>query len=311
MARLFDDMRVALQGIYPSDTLNECVVIDITNVADYLATFDGPVKARDVPFCVPPFETFFAEYVITERIKNWFNATGLIDTTTVFDSLGIKRIGCMVNAIDLLHANPSIVDEIQKHFRDTKAPPAWQQTFDNARWLARGAGYSYSSSSGRELVYTLGEFDIAIDLNGTVSQNILAAPPNRYVPKEITGMWLDSMVYPLEMSWSFMNCKNVKRVENKPSPKVNMRRAKDGKPPLTKYYTLGIEPLAQILKTEGQTAKNGLVKAMHICRGHFATYDEKPLFGRIKGTFWIPQHVRGAKDAGEVKKDYRIKPLDE
>ena len=54
---------------------------------------------------------------------------------------------------------------------------------------------------------------------------------------------------------------------------------------------------------------NGSKKALHLCRGHFRTYtDEAPLFGRVTGTFWIPAHVKGAKENGEVVKDYKVIP---
>lgn len=107
---------------------------------------------------------------------------------------------------------------------------------------------------------------------------------------------------------SFMHCKNVTRIENTPDPKLQKARQRRNKPPLTKYYTLEIEPMKRILRTEGRSEEVGLKKALHICRGHFASYSEdKPLFGKVSGRFWIPAHVRGSKDAGEVKKDYSVK----
>lgn len=62
-----------------------------------------------------------------------------------------------------------------------------------------------------------------------------------------------------------------------------------------------------VLRTEGGIEQNGLKKALHICRGHFATYtDEKPLFGHFTGTVWKPSHVRGNVTEGIVSKDYRV-----
>jgi len=75
---------------------------------------------------------------------------------------------------------------------------------------------------------------------------------------------------------------------------------------------LEIDPMKEVLRTEGQVATVGLQKALHICRGHFKTYDEKPLFGRLKGTFWWPQTLRGSANQGVVLKDYAVKaPLEE
>jgi hypothetical protein len=49
-------------------------------------------------------------------------------------------------------------------------------------------------------------------------------------------------------------------------------------------------------------------RALHICRGSFATYTEDaPLFGRVVGTVWRPPHVKGNEAAGKVNKNYKIK----
>jgi hypothetical protein len=47
-------------------------------------------------------------------------------------------------------------------------------------------------------------------------------------------------------------------------------------------------------------------------RGHFASYGPAYgrglLFGRLEGRFWIPQHVRGAAEAGEREHEYVVGP---
>lgn len=106
---------------------------------------------------------------------------------------------------------------------------------------------------------------------------------------------------------SFMHCKNVARrdvtAEVGPSAKWIRRQ----KAPDIRYHVLDINPMKEVLRTEGGTESNGLKKALHICRGHFATYTEdKPLFGHITGTFWKPSHVRGSVEHGIVDKDYRL-----
>jgi hypothetical protein len=67
--------------------------------------------------------------------------------------------------------------------------------------------------------------------------------------------------------------------------------------------------MKRILKTEGNIESEGLKRALHICRGHFSTYsEEKPLFGRVAGTFWIPAHTRGQIKEGVVISDYKVSP---
>jgi hypothetical protein len=110
------------------------------------------------------------------------------------------------------------------------------------------------------------------------------------------------------LALSFMHCKNVALEENKPPVKLQEKRLKTGKKPLVKYYTLQIDPMREVLRREGASAKTGLRKALHICRGHFATYQrDAPLFGKFVGTFWKPMHLRGRAAHGVVLKDYSVK----
>lgn len=49
-------------------------------------------------------------------------------------------------------------------------------------------------------------------------------------------------------------------------------------------------------------------KRFHVCRGHFATYtEEKKLFGKYIGRYWIPAHMKGDPELGTIEKDYEVK----
>src|SRR6266567_1480451 len=79
--------------------------------------------------------------------------------------------------------------------------------------------------------------------------------------------------------------------------------------PVFTFHTIDIEPSKQVLRTEGHISENGLARALHICRGHFAHYTaEKPLFGKYTGTFYRPMHIRGTAEQGISVKDYRVHP---
>lgn len=113
--------------------------------------------------------------------------------------------------------------------------------------------------------------------------------------KTFIGGYIKNLLGPYLLTTSFLHCKNVELIapnnsDNKPST------------PYDGYRTLNIEAMKHVLKTEGESEEKGLKRALHICRGHFATYtDEKPLFGEVSGTFWILQHLKGCK----TPKDYR------
>lgn len=121
-----------------------------------------------------------------------------------------------------------------------------------------------------------------------------------------------SIIQPQMLALSFMHCKNVNKQEvdpNKDLPRRVIKHwQKKGKPMLEKYYTLNIEPMRKVLKNEGGSDTVGIVKALHICRGHFKNYKEgKGLFGKYHGLYWWESTLRGNKDEGEVRKEYNVK----
>jgi hypothetical protein len=123
--------------------------------------------------------------------------------------------------------------------------------------------------------------------------------------------WLeqDSRIFagPVTLAWSFMSCKSVAVQVVNPDLQRNRERRKAGLKPFLRYHTINIEPMKTILRTEGNIETVGLKRALHICRGHFSTYsEERPLFGKVAGTFWIPAHVRGSAKQGVVVSDYNV-----
>jgi len=112
---------------------------------------------------------------------------------------------------------------------------------------------------------------------------------------------------PFLLAMSLANCKNTTIEPHEPDPKLNRDRVRHGLRPFVRYHTINIEPMRKVLKTEGGVEANGLKKALHICRGHFARYsEEKPLFGHTSGLVWRPAHTRGAVSQGVVVSDYKV-----
>lgn len=118
-----------------------------------------------------------------------------------------------------------------------------------------------------------------------------------------------ALIHPILLTFSFLHCKNITtgELEDERRPSDRSRDLRAGIPEV-KFKTIEIEPMRKVLATEGGIAQNGLKKALHICRGHFSEYsEEKPLFGKYSGRFWIPAHVRGTTESGQVIKDYKVK----
>lgn len=119
------------------------------------------------------------------------------------------------------------------------------------------------------------------------------------------GGWAMHLHVPF-MTFSLMHCKNVEMKQSEPhDDALQKARARKGKKPLVRFHTLLIEPFKKAVKDA--TGSETLTRqALHICHGHFRTYDEKPLFGRVRGTFWVPMHKRGSVSEGIVEKDYAV-----
>ena len=112
-------------------------------------------------------------------------------------------------------------------------------------------------------------------------------------------------------AFNLLACKNVQERLVPVSRGLQKARIRRNKPPMTEYRVLEIKtPIKQCVVTEQElkdAARERVETRFHAVRGHFANYSEdKPLFGKLSGRFWVPAHVRGSKDAGEIKKDYRI-----
>lgn len=114
------------------------------------------------------------------------------------------------------------------------------------------------------------------------------------------------LIIPVLLANAFSHCKNVREEEVAPPEKLSRRYQRKHGVPLTRYRVLQIDPMREVLRREGRSSEIGTKKALHICRGHFKTYDEKPLFNRLTGTYWFPEHVRGRASQGVVKKDYVV-----
>jgi len=104
----------------------------------------------------------------------------------------------------------------------------------------------------------------------------------------------------------FCHCKNVAIRDHTPHMTRQQRRHS---PPAITYKVLDIAPMTRVLRDEGGIEHNGLKKALHICRGHFAHYGpDAKLFGKYEGSFWHPMHTRGSAKNGVVVKDYKVSP---
>lgn len=299
MARLFDE--IILNPKYnkpPSNT----VCIDANDVFKYYFQVNPKEDYdvdRDMPNLAPPFETFFIE----GKCPKWINLSGKkVEPHQNSIKMGTLFVAKKISAI-----------EKEKLFKKGLVFAI------DSNWLI-AATLLYNTG---KTIAPFGTWLFGITENGKWvrskdSKKCLSAfSPHNDSVKEWFTRTKDrdeqartiGLLDPFLLTISFLHCKKqTKLIEHVPPEKVQRKRARRNKPPLTKYYTLDIEPLKEILRTEGRVHEVGLPKALHICRGHFKDYSQgKGLFGKYKGLYWWDSHIRGNEDVGTVVKDYAVK----
>jgi len=206
----------------------------------------------------------------------------------------------------------AMVDVISADDEDIKNTfTKYNKTIDaEARWLMSMSCY-YSKREDMSISNDMGKMTLLLDKDGfelkskyfqapenVISQGEDAVRDARFIVKLV--------LVPVLVAISLMHCKNIELV-NKPITRAMKRRVKRTGEPLVVEKVLVIEPFKRKVINESTGEQSGLTLAMHICRGHFREYsEEKPLFGKYSGKYWIPQHARGNKESGEIDKEYKV-----
>ncbi len=107
-----------------------------------------------------------------------------------------------------------------------------------------------------------------------------------------------------------MACRNVHLELKKSSRSMQKQHQRNYQHPLVDYHVLTVSlPSDKSHRQIGTSGDPGTGKRLHICRGHFAEYgEEKKLFGKYSGRFFVPAHLKGRKERGVLLKDYHLSP---
>lgn len=284
-----------LTARWPEICRPDVVVVDVTAATEAFWLSEQVYwGVEDLPNIAPPFQAFFLESGTPQQFygDRPDGSTGLIDWKT---EICHGRFGLLVESCE-----GERKDAVERWFIENNCVG----TFDpEARWLLMASLF-------------LDKHDMlisAIWVKPDGSANCVMHIPSR---TGLSAMGFDGMnsaaphlflyTISLLLGVAFMHCKNVVVHEGKYT-RPERRRAEREQRQLPKFYTLDIDPMKRVLRTEGRQDTEGLRRALHICRGHFATYTtEKPLFGKHVGTYWVPQHVRGSAEFGAIQKEYRV-----
>jgi hypothetical protein len=265
----------------------ELPVLLIDNVADYY--YRGTDQefwdlGRDFPNLAPPYPVFWTEHKMPHTIHS-----KEYGTSDVSNCLGSKaRMGLFWVASEKW---------------DGEGVP------DNVKWILTAELFIDYDCRGKLIEGPTGTWILMIDKDGAlVGQPQMQCFSGGQFEDVLQGFmtWL----HPALLATSFLHCRNVKVIDNEvPKPLAKKYQARTGIWP-TPYHTLEIEPLKQILRTQGGATPggNGLAKAMHICRGHFKDYREgRGLFGKYHQLVWQPSVVRGTKGDKPAPREMEIK----
>lgn len=263
------------------------IIIEISDVAHYLYEDDPKenweLNKGDFPNIIPSWPSSWWEW----QVPKYTNSNGTIRKLG-WD--GLERVGAYVFAREY-RPSPEKTLKGWGVFITTIVPhPHKKNTL--LYWLS--CAYKVDCD-GR--IPEPHDKNIMWAINNTLAQNVAM--------QGVSPGDLCTILFPLWLAMSFCHCKNVTiQKHHRDEPLIKARR-KQGLPCVV-YHTVDIVPVRKILEAASGNSNNGLKRRLHICRGHFAHYIERGLFGKYFGTFWHPMHTRGEVSIGSVEKDYHV-----
>lgn len=112
------------------------------------------------------------------------------------------------------------------------------------------------------------------------------------------------MSWPMWYAFSLLHCKNIVTVDHPPDARILKHCKKQGLPPRVTYKTLRVEvPKTTKVYKDGDHASfsdDSPKVRQHICSGHFRELRSDRFKNKQGEWIWIPQHVRGSEELGQV-----------
>lgn len=267
-------------------SLKDTIVIQASNVAKYILEVNEQDVwdiRNDFPNIAPPFQNFWIEYTLPKTL----NRNGNIE----YNNLVGSRIGILFVA--------------EKHDNSPYENHKWNMAavcfVSKNKQIVSPLTWMMGITADGQVVKTGGPEEIGFSVH---------VPPALFYNAEHVRQqgrgFLFMALAPALLAISFMHCKNVK-LEEQALPRRKRKKRKTQ--PVDKYYTLEIEPMKKVLRSEGNSESTGIKHALHICRGHFKDFrNGAGLFGKYKGLYWWDSQVRGNKNHGTVSKNYNVGP---
>lgn len=273
------------------------VVFNVSNIFQYYfqRQSDEPIE---FPNLAPPFNFYFME----AKAPAWLMIEG-----KRINWVGSPKWGVLFRA----YADPLYSLEkggwrkIIEHCRDPK----------QIKWIIKSIIFLENRPTSSpdlmgQIIYALDNLGKRIDL-GNEEYYLFSLLPHQLEKtpdlsdKQVAEGCLQYLA-PFEWATCFLHCKNVKISDVIPEEKLNILHEQKYGHPLMKYKILNITPARKIGTTDHHIPEKRSNQALHICRGHFKLFEERPLFGKYSGLYWWESQIRGNKKRGIILKDYEI-----
>ncbi len=268
--------------------MRDAQVFEITPTAEYFYAGTDQEEwdvFHDFPSLLPPYDNLWMEYTPPPTVRSNgnikpFNTGGLQLKTGISIQTSESRKG------HPLHPDVEFRAQMMQVFLEQNGRLLGPSM--HACWMVDGAGKAFSlSGAGEKILFT------AV---GAAQTEATVAQQQDYM----------TMGYPALLAISFLNCRNTVVVDHRPDQKLSKVHQKRHGRPLTTFKTLEISQVKKLLNETKAMGVLELKHALHLCRGHFKNYNERPLFGRHKGMFWWGPTIRGT-GPNAVIKDYAVK----
>jgi hypothetical protein len=288
-AEVLDNLRLQRQAVIDGPKF------DLQNVHDFYVTEEEPDwSVTDIPNWAPPFPSFWAEW------EHVHDEEGEAPGRALYGALvGALRRG--EGPLEELLDGRHLVYPAHLSPEDLRARAEWALGFSYF------AAYFVPGLDGRPSWLRLRDWVFVAGDGGAITRARQWHPlVDDTCPEGERNAFVNGLLDTVGMGIAFSHCKNVGHKDDVRDRGERFHRRQ--KVPRFSYRTLVIDPMREVLRREGGLGAGGLGRALHICRGHFATYTaERPLFGHTVGQVWRPPHVRGRAEHGEVVKGYEVR----
>lgn len=347
--RFYDDLMAskAVDDHFKS-MLSGATVISIDNVARYCFEnkIEAFEIGHEIPTIAPPFDHFFMDVSESPKYLTVADDTrelpqrrfGVLFIPFDIEGLGVSFISSVLEK--MFSAQTEFNMPENKLVNEPNKDLLIRTVKENlARWYVQHylvTEESVSIDNKMTRCYSITMQHVLLKEDGTLADKYMRPlfyfTPTmhtgvKHIDAQLTDRFVNSLMLtgqignyvamytqPAYMAISMMHCKNtkIKEVDSKKVYGRQQCRAFErqmDRPPVI-YKTIEIEPMGKKSNSSNSGTCEVSTMPLHICRGHFRTYtDENKLFGKLTGTFWIPQHAKGSLNNGQHVSDYKIKDI--